>query len=120
MRRGWASFALERYSLLRRWRELAAIVAAACREVLSESCLEVYVVGGAAEGRLTALSDIDVVAVLDRPVRGPEALDLIVGIMEAAMDMGLPEEAPIDLKLLSTEEFEALRGRAYRAAVRVL
>jgi len=66
-RRGWARLALERYGLLKRWRELALIVARACREVLGPGCLGVYVAGGAAEGRLTVLSDIDVVIVVDDP-----------------------------------------------------
>ena len=61
MRRGsWARYAAERLRLLARWRELAGIVAKACREVFGERCRAVYVAGGAAEDRLTVLSDIDV------------------------------------------------------------
>ncbi len=64
MREGWPRYALERYSLLKKWRNLVDIVARACKEVLSDECVGVYVVGGIAEGRPTVLSDIDVVVVV--------------------------------------------------------
>jgi len=53
-----------RFEHLRRWREYAKSVARAARDVFSED-VEVYVVGGVAEGRTTVLSDIDILIVVD-------------------------------------------------------
>ncbi|MCE4611420.1 MAG: nucleotidyltransferase domain-containing protein [Desulfurococcales archaeon] len=119
MRRGWAKYAVERLAMLRRWRELAFIVAGACREVLGDGCMEVYVVGGAAEGRLTVLSDIDVVVIARDPPRGPELLDLVERVMVRAFEKGLPDDAPIDLKIMGRREFEELKGRIYRKTVKI-
>lgn len=105
-RGGWARYALERYAMLRRWRDLASIIARACLEVLGNECLEVHVVGGAAEDRLTVLSDIDIVIVTGNP--DTKTLDTILAVKRKAEELGLPVEAPIDLKILTPEEFREL------------
>ena len=116
---GWARYAIERWRLLLRWRELADIVARACRDVLGGRCVSVYVVGGAAEDRLTVLSDIDVVIVVDDA--GLKTLDTILRIRRRAEELGLPEDAPIDVKVLTGEELERLKRRKiYRRTVRIL
>ncbi len=109
MREGWARAALERFELLKRWREYVPIVARACREVLGEGCLRVYVVGGAAEGRLTVLSDIDVVIVVKNPPG--DRLSVLLGVRRRARELGIGDEVPLDLKLVTLEEFEELRKR---------
>lgn len=114
--RSWAKHALERYSLLKRWRELAVLVAKACQEVLGKS--EVYVIGGAAEGRLTVLSDIDIVAVVEDPAL--KSMDAIIAVKRRAEELGVPQEAPIDLKILTPREFQELATRGiYKKAVKV-
>lgn len=118
MRKGWARAALERFELLKRWREYASIVARACREVLGEGCLKVYAVGGAAEGRLTVLSDIDVVIVMKSPPK--DCLNVLLGVRRRAWELGLGDEVPLDLKLMTLEEFEELRRRGvFREVVEV-
>jgi len=57
-REGWARYVLERYLKLKRWMDYVDVIVKDCRDVLGDGCLHVYVVGGAAEDRLTVLSDI--------------------------------------------------------------
>jgi predicted nucleotidyltransferase len=102
----WARYAVERYMLLKRWRKLATIIAKACEDVLGKDCQGVYVVGGAAENRLTVLSDIDVVVIVDKMVF--KNVDTIIAIKRRAEQLGLPVEAPIDLKILTREELRKL------------
>ena len=112
----WARYALERYSLLKRWRELAAIIARACREVAGDC--EVYVVGGAVEDRLTVLSDIDVVAMVEDPAL--RTIDVVIAVKRRAEELGLPEDAPIDLKIFTPQGFQELLERGvYKKAVRI-
>ncbi|MEM4971822.1 MAG: nucleotidyltransferase domain-containing protein [Sulfolobales archaeon] len=114
----WARFALERYSLLRRWRDFARAIARACMDLLDRDCLEVHVVGGAAENRLTVLSDIDIVIVTDNP--SLKNIDTIIAIKKIAEQHGLPAEAPIDLKILTPEEFqELIRRKIYRETIKI-
>ncbi len=106
MRGGWARYAIERYSKLKKWRIYAEIVARACREVLGSKCLHVYVVGGAAEDRLTVLSDIDIVIIV--PEQKLANLDNIIAIKKKAHEQGLDDEIPIDIKITTEEEFRKL------------
>ncbi len=117
MREGWGRQAIERYRLLKKWRDIAGIVAEACIEVLGDECLEVYVVGGAAEGRLTVLSDIDVIVVKAGEVG--DYIGTVVAIKAKALELGLPEEAPLDLKILTPGEFKELKSRYYAKTVRI-
>ncbi len=55
-------YMVRRFRRLMSWRRYAGSVAKAAKEVLGPDT-QVYMVGGAAEGRLTALSDIDFVLV---------------------------------------------------------
>ena len=58
---------VERLRMLMRWREYIGILRDAIREILP-GC-NAYVIGGAAENRLTAKSDIDVLIVCENPPR---------------------------------------------------
>lgn len=118
MKGGWARYALERYAMLRRWRELTEFVAKACIDVLGKDCLGTYVVGGVAEDRLTVLSDIDVVII----VRDPrlKCLDTIISIKRRAEELGLPIEAPMDIKVMAEEEFRKLVNKGvYKKFIRI-
>jgi len=81
---------------LREWRRYAEIIACIVEEMLGGEA-EVYAVGGAAEGRLTALSDIDIVVALDHEPSYSEAVQLRAEILERAERRGLPLHAPIEL-----------------------
>lgn len=98
---------------LRRWRDYAERVARAARELVPGS--RVYVVGGVAEGRVTVLSDIDVLVVVPRPrLGGGERRRLAVQILVRAIEAhGLPWDAPVEIHVAGTEEAQRyLRGRA--------
>lgn len=118
MRKGWPSFALERLAMLKKWKKYAEIVAKACRELYGSKCLEVYVVGGVAEGRLTVLSDIDLVVIVgDSKMK---TLNTVLAIKRRAEELGVPLDIPLDIKVMLKNEFEEKLGKLYRKAVRVL
>lgn len=101
--------------VLRRWRQYVRIVHRAVRSAVPEA--EVYVAGGAAEGRLTVMSDVDVLVVLPRALTRDEAVEVRARVMERAEELGLPLYAPVELHVISGEELEeyARRGRVVPA-----
>ena len=114
----WAKYALERYSLLKKWRNFATAIAKACKDLLDKACLEVHVVGGAAENRLTVLSDIDIVIVVSDPTL--KNIESILAIKRKAEQLGLPTEAPIDIKILTPKEFQELLEKGiYRKTIKI-
>ncbi len=61
---------------------------------------EVYVIGGAARGQLTVLSDVDVLVCLRRPVEPGERARLKALILEVAVERhGLPWDYPVEIHL---------------------
>ena len=91
-----SSWVKVRFQHLRRWRQYSAMVARAARDVEPEA--RVYVVGGVAEGRVTVLSDIDILVVVPR---GGLRRGLYTRIMKRAMDAyGLPFDAPVELHIV--------------------
>ncbi|AEM38994.1 DNA polymerase beta domain protein region [Pyrolobus fumarii 1A] len=110
-----ARFMIERLRRLLAWRRYAAIVAEAAREALGE--VEVYVIGGAAEGRLTALSDLDVLLVLPWEPRPEEHGRISRMVYEKAVEKGLPWDYPLNLHIAGPEsrrEYERLAKRMIR------
>ena len=92
---------------LRRWREYASKVARAAADLVPGA--RVYVVGGVAEGRVTVLSDIDILVVVPR---GARRRGLYVEILSRAMDeYGLPFDAPVELHIVEEGEDSRYRGR---------
>lgn len=61
---------------------------------------EVYVIDGAAENRLTIMSDIDILVILPEKPSFNEAIELRAKIMEKAEVLGLPLYAPIELNIV--------------------
>ncbi len=115
---GWARYAIERLRLLKRWRELVPLVAKACRDVLKEECVRIYVVGGAAEDRLTVLSDIDVVIIVGNPEL--KNLGTLIRIKRRAEELGVPPELPLDIKIMTEKELRTLAKKGvYRKLVEV-
>lgn len=96
-RRSLEGIMAEWYYKLREWRRwIGPVVEAACRVVPGA---RVYVVGGAARGLLTAVSDIDILVVVPVEPRGRERLELKLRIMIQALDNGLPLDYPVDLHI---------------------
>jgi len=95
---------------LARWRRLAEIVAGAVKSVNPDA--KVYVAGGAAENRLTVLSDIDVVVVLPREPDHGERIALMERVFEEAEKRGLPLHAPIELHVIGPEKLRELREKS--------
>ncbi|MBB5255089.1 nucleotidyltransferase domain-containing protein [Sulfurisphaera ohwakuensis] len=96
----WVKF---RFSHLRRWREYAEKVAKAVRDL--EPNVEVYVIGGVAEDRITVLSDIDILIVVKRKLNNKERKTLREEILLRAMDAyELPFDAPVEIHLEDEDE----------------
>jgi len=102
---------------LKRWREYSSIVARAAKNILGDKLESIYIVGGVAEDRITVYSDIDIVIVVRDP--GLKSLDTILDIMAEAGRLGLPLEAPIDLKIITMEEFRENLEKIYKKAVKI-
>lgn len=98
---------------LMEWRRYVRIVYRAVRAVIPGA--EVYVTGGAAEDRLTARSDVDVLVVLPHTPTFTEAVEVRVRVIEKAEDLGLPPHAPIELHVIGREEL-----RRYATRTRVI
>jgi len=111
----WAKQHLEH---LRRWREAVEAIAKAVRDLGIKA--ELYVIGGAAESRLTILSDIDVLLCLEEGL-GPEDLwALRRKVLGVAMDKyGLPIDYPVELHIWDKKTCsKALRrGKAVRVKI---
>lgn len=99
--------AATRLRIIREWRRYAHIVAKAVKQVVPEA--KVYLVGGAAENRLTVLSDIDILVVLPHRPGFGEAAGLRARILEAAEKLGLPLYAPVELHIVGEEDLERYR-----------
>jgi predicted nucleotidyltransferase len=93
--KAWSRFALERYEKLKRWREYALLIARACRGILGDRCLRVYVLGGTARGLLIVLSDIDVVIVVGE--ERDKGIDVRLKVKRRAEELGLPWDVSVDL-----------------------
>jgi len=91
---------------LKAWREAVRSVADAVRSLGLDA--KVYVIGGAAERRLTVLSDVDVLVCVDESC-GADPWELRRRILTRAMDEhGLPWDYPIELHIHTGRECEKL------------
>jgi len=99
--------AATRLRIISEWRRYVHVVARAARQVVPGA--KVYLVGGAAEDRLTVLSDIDILVVLPRRPGFREAAGLRARILEEAEKQGLPLYAPVELHIVGEEELERYR-----------
>jgi len=91
------------------WRRYVRTVWLAVRRVAPDA--EVYLVGGAAESRLTVASDIDILVVLPHEPSFHEAVELREKILESAESLGLPPYAPIELHITGPRGLERYRRR---------
>ncbi|MEM4970845.1 MAG: nucleotidyltransferase domain-containing protein [Sulfolobales archaeon] len=108
----WARYHI---NYLRMWREAVKKIAEAARDI--EPSAEVYVFGGAAEDRLTVLSDIDVAIVLEKPPAPEKLVEIRRKIYSRAVDIyGLPWDYPVEIHVMGREEFMQIerRGKTLR------
>ncbi|MEM1632162.1 MAG: nucleotidyltransferase domain-containing protein [Thermofilum sp.] len=90
-----------------RWKvHLGAVVEAVARAAPGARA---YLTGGAAEGRLTALSDVDVVVVLPREPTFEEAVELRAKIHEEMDKLGVPLNLPVELHIVGPESAKRYR-----------
>ncbi len=102
MRRGVRA-RLQRAEIVRNWREWIPRLVEAAREVLGEG-VEVYVFGAAAEGRLTAASDVDILVVVGEPPEDFFDLERLKEVLETRA--GLPRRHPFEVHVVGREGAE--------------
>ena len=111
----WVKYHL-RY--LRMWREAAKVLAKAARDL--DPSVEVYVVGGAAEGRLTVLSDVDIIIVPNKSLDALSLNELRRKVYARAVDLyNLPWDYPVEIHVLTREEFEEAFTKRGKKTVKV-
>ena len=86
------------------WKKHVKTISEAVRAIVPEA--RVYVAGGAAEGRLTVKSDVDVLVVLPREVDFAEATELRAKILEEAERLKMPPHVPVELHIISDRELK--------------
>ncbi|MGC8983384.1 MAG: nucleotidyltransferase domain-containing protein [Desulfurococcaceae archaeon] len=90
---------------LKMWRKAAEVIAKAAEEAGLRA--EVYVVGEAAEGRLTVLSDVDVVIAVHGEPSADEAKGIRRLVLRLTIDhYGLPWDYPVEVHVMGYEEFK--------------
>jgi len=97
-----------RLQLLRSWRRVVGLVAEVVEELYPNA--EVYLFGGAAENRLTVLSDIDVAVVFGESLGFEGRAEVVPRIWKRLEECGVPPYHPLHLVVLSRAELEKLRG----------
>ena len=92
-------------------------VAKAARDL--DPSMDVYVVGGAAEGRLTVLSDVDII-IPNKPLDALSLNELMKKVYARAVDLyNLPWDYPVEIHILTREEFEEAFTKRGKKTVKV-
>ncbi len=95
----------KRLKLLSQWRRVVERAARAVKSVYPHA--EVYLFGGAAEGRLTVLSDIDVAVVFD--VEPRDRPGVVSEIWEALEREEIPLYYPLEVHVFTRKEFSKIK-----------
>ena len=95
-----------RLQMLKRWREVIREVAKVVEELYPDA--ELYLIGGAAENRLTVDSDIDVVVVF-RKLRISRG-EILAKIWEA-LEGRIPIYYPLEIHILCYSELSKIKGK---------
>ncbi len=103
-----------RLQQLRKWRKVVSDVARVVESLYPEA--KVYLVGGAAENRLTLLSDIDIAVVFNRELERDERTLILARLWEELEKRGIPPHYPLHIIVLSIDEFQRLVGKKKRIA----
>jgi len=100
----WAKYHVKH---LKKWREYAEKIAKAAKDIVPEA--KVYVIGGAAEKRLTVLSDIDILIVVPKKSMRK---NLRVDILEKAINTyQLPWDAPVEIHIVEEKGNSMYKGK---------
>ena len=111
----WVKYHLE---YLRMWREAVKALAKAVRDL--DPSAEVYVIGGAAEDRLTVLSDVDVVVVPGGVLDDASLNELRRAVYVRAVDFyNLPWDYPVEIHILTKREFDEAFTKKNKKIVRI-
>lgn len=107
----WVKYHLNQ---LRNWRRAVEAVSRALEDLTVEA--EAYVIGGAAEDRLTVLSDVDVLICVDSSSSREGLAQLRRQVLAKAIDeYGLPWDYPVELHVYLREECEQMLKKARKA-----
>ncbi|WP_244403903.1 nucleotidyltransferase domain-containing protein [Pyrolobus fumarii] len=98
-----------RLKLLREWKKVVQVFASIVKMLYPES--EVYLFGGAAEKRLTVLSDIDVMVVLRERVTPEKRVEVIARIWETLEKAGIPPYYPLEIHVVDPKTLEEYKRR---------
>jgi predicted nucleotidyltransferase len=93
-----------RLKLLSEWRDAVSILVNIVRKLYPNA--EIYLVGGAAENRLTIYSDIDVLVVFDK-VNDPVK---IYSRMWEELEKHVPIYYPLEIHIIKKEELKIFKG----------
>jgi len=100
----WAKYHIKH---LKKWREYAKKIAKAARDIVPEA--KVYVIGGAAENRLTVLSDIDILIIVPKKAMKKH---LTTNILEKAINTyQLPWDAPVEIHIVEEGKNNMYKGK---------
>ncbi len=103
-----------RLRLLRTWRRVVSTLARTVKEMYPEA--SVYLLGGAAEDRLTALSDVDVAVVFDRELGAGERARILAALWRELERRGVPAYYPLHIIVLNKRELDRMKGRVEKLA----
>ncbi len=111
--RAGARYMIERLRALLSWRRNLGKLYKAVKAVLPDA--KVYIFGGAAEDRLTALSDIDVLVVTDKASKDAfETAKIIVKIKEELEKLGVEQSYLYDIHMVNKEDVNRYLAKTRR------
>ena len=106
-------YMVERLRMLMAWRRHADLIASAVRRVLPGA--EVYVVGGATEERLTAVSDIDILVVTETaPRTAMKRAEIIARNREEMKRLGIQNSYPYEIHLVGQAEAQEIPRKVWK------
>ncbi|MCD6488511.1 MAG: nucleotidyltransferase domain-containing protein [Desulfurococcales archaeon] len=98
-------------SMLREWRKVVQEAAKVIKKIYPDA--EIYVIGGAAENRLTIHSDIDLAVIFKE--RDIEKAEVLARIWEALEDK-IPIYYPLEIHILHQKDLCRIRGKVVKIA----
>ena len=101
---------VNRLKLLQNWRRVVDSVVEVVKRLYHDA--EVYLFGGAAEGRLTILSDVDVLVVFREKLTTEKRVEVLARLWEELERSGVPPYYPLDIHVVGRDELDAYRRRA--------
>ena len=101
-----------RLKLVSKWASMVSKAVRVIKKAYPEA--SVYLIGGAAESRLTVLSDVDLVVVFEG--QPPDRAAVLARLWELLEAEGVPPYYPLEIHILGSRELEKLRGAKKRLA----